>query len=256
MEIVVLPTATEVATLVADVLQGYAEHGATLGLATGSTPLATYTELVRRHREDGLSFARTTAFTLDEYVGIGPDHPQSYHAVIRSELCDHVDLAAVHGPDGTADDLVAEAQRYERAITAAGGIDVQLLGIGTDGHIGFNEPMSSLASRTRVKTLTERTRADNARFFGHPDDVPFHVLTQGLGTIREAGHLLLVATGAGKAAAVAAAVEGPVGARCPASVLQLHPHATVVVDEAAAVSLEWGDYYRFAWAHKPAWQGL
>lgn len=151
--------------------------------------------------------------------------------------------------------MAAEARRYEEAIRAAGGVDVQLLGIGTDGHIGFNEPGSSLSSRTRTKTLTPQTRADNARFFADDEDVPIHVLTQGLGTILEAGHLVMVATGAAKAAAVASAVEGPVSAFCPASVLQWHPHVTFVVDEAAAADLRLADYYRFTMRHKPDWQG-
>ncbi|KHL19005.1 glucosamine-6-phosphate deaminase [Mumia flava] len=257
MEVVICSSAEQIGAHVADV---YAEvlrgDDPVIGLATGSSPLVAYGELIRRHREDGLSFAHATAFLLDEYAGLARSHPESYHAVIRRELVDHVDIdpARVHSPDGEAHDLAEECRRYDAAIEAVGGVDVQLLGIGTDGHIGFNEPMSSLSSRTRPKTLTQQTREDNARFFDSIDDVPHHVLTQGLGTIRTAHHLLLVATGAGKADAVAAAVEGPLAARCPASILQLHPHATVFVDEAAASGLEYADYYRYAYAHKPAWQ--
>ncbi|GMA89167.1 hypothetical protein GCM10025868_44170 [Angustibacter aerolatus] len=162
----------------------------------------------------------------------------------------------MQGPDGLSHDLPGACAAYERAIAASGGVDLRLLGIGTDGHIGFNEPGSSLASRTRVKTLTAQTRADNARFFAAPDEVPHHVLTQGLGTIREARHLVLLATGAGKAEAVARTVEGAVSASCPASVLRLHPHVSVLLDEAAAAGLQHLAYYRETWAGKPAWQGL
>jgi glucosamine-6-phosphate deaminase len=162
----------------------------------------------------------------------------------------------VSAPDGLADDLATACTAYERAIADAGGVDLQLLGIGTDGHLAFNEPGSSLRSRTRIKTLTEQTRADNARFFAGIDDVPRHVLTQGLGTIGDARHLVLLATGATKADAVQAMVEGPVSAACPASVLQLHPHATVLLDDAAAAGLRLADYFRETYAGKPAWQHL
>lgn len=260
MEVVVLPDPDAVALLAADVVDALlrTRPHAVLGLATGSTPLRLYAELRRRHREEGLSFARASAFLLDEYVGLPDGHPQRYRAVIDHELTDRVDLrpGAVHAPDGNAVDVPAECARYDGAIRAAGGVDVQVLGIGGDGHLGFNEPGSSLASRTRIKTLTARTRTDNARFFEAPDDVPHHVLTQGLGTILEARHLLLLATGAAKADAVAAAVEGPLSASCPASALQLHPHASVLLDEAAAERLARGAYYREVYAGKPVWQGL
>lgn len=258
MEIVVLPDALAVARLAADVVERVLRGAAhpVLGLATGSSPLPTYRELRRRHREEGLSFRAATAFLLDEYVGLPAGHPQSYREVIRRELADQVDLPAgsVHAPDGSAPDVPAECARYEALITACGGVDVQVLGIGGDGHLGFNEPGSSLTSGTRIKTLTARTRRDNARFFAGPDEVPRHVLTQGLGTIRRARHLLLVACGPGKAEAVAEAVEGPLSASCPASVLQLHPRATVLVDDAAASRLKRVDYYREVYAGKPAWQ--
>ncbi|HKU12587.1 MAG TPA: glucosamine-6-phosphate deaminase [Sinomonas sp.] len=257
MEIIVLPDAHAVARTAADIIQARIEKGrAVLGLATGSTPLGTYQELIRRHSEEGLSFADTRAFTLDEYLGLPADHPESYRSVIRREFTDSVDFAhgSVHSIDGQAADPEAEAARYDAAIAAAGGVDVQLLGIGTDGHIGFNEPMSSLASRTRIKTLTEQTRRDNARFFPSPDDVPHHVLTQGLGTIREARHILLIGLGEPKAQAIATAVEGPLAANCPASALQLHPHTTVLVDAGAASRLEHTEYYVYTHAQKPAWQ--
>lgn len=256
MEVVIVEDRAAAGTLVADIVGQHVRAGAVLGLATGSSPLPVYHELIGRHRDESLSLAGCRAFLLDEYVGLPRTHPESYHSVIRRELTDHVDLDRVDGPDGEAVDIPAETARYDAAIADAGGVDVQLLGIGTDGHLGFNEPGSSLASRTRVKTLTRQTREDNARFFDSVEDVPQHVITQGLGTILEAEHLVLIATGEVKAAAVSVAVEGPVSAFCPASILQLHPHATVVVDEAAATMLQLSDYYREAWSSKPAWQQL
>ncbi|MEV0436458.1 glucosamine-6-phosphate deaminase [Nocardia sp. NPDC050413] len=259
MEIVIRADEHEVATTVADIVGGYVRQGnAILGLATGSSPLGSYRELARRYREGELDFTTASGFLLDEYVGLPKSHPQSYFSVIRSEFVDHVNLdpARVLSPNGEAGDIAGEGRRYDAAIAAAGGVDVQLLGIGTDGHIGFNEPGSSLTSRTRVKTLTEQTRRDNARFFDGPDDVPHHVLTQGLGTIREARHLVMIALGAGKADAIAAAAEGPLSSFCPASVMQWHPHVTVVIDEAAASKLKLADYYKYALANKPVWQSF
>jgi glucosamine-6-phosphate deaminase len=230
-----------------------------LGLATGSSPLAAYRRLIAATARGDVSFAHASAVLLDEYVGLPPGHPEAYRAFISRELVDQVDLPPerLFGPDVFDADLAGACRRYDQLLADLGGVDVQLLGIGRDGHVGFNEPGSSLASRTRVKTLTRATRADNARFFeDHEQDVPRHVVTQGLGTILEARHLLLVACGAGKAEPVARAVEGPLTSMCPASILQLHPHATVVVDEPAAAMLELGDYYREAFEHKPRWQQL
>ena len=254
MEVVIVEDHEAAGTLVADIVVTHVRPGAVLGLATGSSPLPAYRELIRRHRDEDLDLSGCRAFLLDEYVGLPRTHPESYHSVIRREFTDDVGLERVDSPDGEAQDIPAEAARYEAAIADAGGVDVQVLGIGTDGHLGFNEPGSSLASRTRVKTLTRQTRADNARFFDSIDDVPQHVLTQGLGTILDARHLVLIATGAGKADAVATAVEGPLSAFCPATILQLHPRATVVVDEDAAAQLRLADYYREAWDNKPDWQ--
>ena len=232
---------------------------AVLGLATGSSPLPIYDELVRLHVQEGLSFARARAFTLDEYVGLPAKHPQRYLNVIQSEIVQRVDFApgAVHGPDGLATDIAAACVDYEHAITAAGGVDLQILGIWTDGHVGFNEPGSSLASRTRIKTLTEQTRVDNARFFaGDINAVPHHCLTQGLATIMSARHIVLIATGRAKADAVHQLVEGPVSAMWPATILQHHPHVTVLIDNAAASRLQLVDYFRSTYAAKPVWQGL
>ena len=258
MEVVILPSGTEVGVLAARKIMRLVRERphAVLGLATGSSPLAIYAALGAAVREGGLDTSRMSAFALDEYVGIPADHPESYAAVIHREVTVplHLDPGRVQVPDGRASDLEAAGERYEEAIRAAGGVDLQILGIGANGHVGFNEPSSSFASRTRIKTLTERTRADNARFFDTADDVPTHCLTQGLGTIMDARELLLVAQGPQKATAVAAAVEGPVTSMCPASVLQHHRHATVMVDEEAAAGLQLADYYRWTYAHKPAWQ--
>lgn len=261
MEVVIQQDAQVLARLAADVVERVLRTGAhpVLGLATGSSPLAVYDELVRRHVEEGLSFAAAVAFTLDEYVGLPAGHPERYRTVIERDLTGRVDLpaGALHAPDGLAADLPAACAAYEQAIIDAGGVDVQILGIGTDGHIAFNEPGSSLASRTRIKTLTAQTRADNARFFGGDvDAVPRHCLTQGLATIMAARHVVLVATGRGKAEAVHQVVEGAVSAMWPGSVLQLHPHVTVLVDEAAASRLQLTAYYRETFASKPPWQAL
>ncbi|KAE8763631.1 glucosamine-6-phosphate deaminase [Georgenia thermotolerans] len=261
MEVVIQPSAEAIAVLVADAIERLlaAKPDAVLGLATGSSPLAVYDELARRCAAGRVSFARARAFMLDEYVGLPADHPERYRNVIDREFASRVDIPpdAVQGPDGNAEDLPAACAAYEAAIADAGGVDLQLLGIGTDGHIAFNEPGSSLASRTRLKTLTAQTRADNARFFGGDVGlVPRHCLTQGLATIMSARHLVLVATGRAKAEAVHQLVEGTVSARWPATIMQHHPHATVLLDDAAASGLQLAEYYRDAFAGKPAWQGL
>jgi glucosamine-6-phosphate deaminase len=217
-----------------------------LGLATGSTPLRTYQELIRLHRQEELDFSKITTFNLDEYVGLSPDHPQSYRYFMQSSLFDHVNVRpeATHVPDGLASDLNAHCLHYEADIRAQGGIDLQLLGVGTDGHIAFNEPSSSLASRTRIKSLTRETVRDNARFFENESEVPRLALTMGVGTILESRECLLLATGENKAEAVQATIEGPVTAQITASALQLHANTILVIDEAAASRLERQDYYR------------
>ncbi|MFD7444231.1 glucosamine-6-phosphate deaminase [Streptomyces sp. NPDC059909] len=261
MEVVIVPDAKAGGELIA---QGVADllrrkPDALLGVATGSTPLPVYEALARKVRSGDVDASRARIAQLDEYVGLPAGHPESYRSVVLREVVEPLGLEAEAflGPDGSADDVQGACEAYDAALAEAGGVDLQLLGIGTDGHIGFNEPCSSLASRTRIKTLTEQTRVDNARFFdGDIEQVPHHVITQGIGTILEARHLVLLATGEGKAEAVAASVEGPVAAVVPASALQLHPHATVVVDEAAASKLKLADYFRHTYANKPAWQGL
>lgn len=232
--------------------------GVVLGVATGSSPVETYLELARLVDAGRLDLSQASAFALDEYVGLPKGHPESYHEVIRRTVTQPLRLepGRVHVPDGFAADLPLACQQYEAAITAAGGVDVQFLGVGANGHIGFNEPVSSLSSRTRIKTLATRTRVDNARFFGSIDGVPRHCLTQGLGTIMDARSVILMASGPAKAQAIAGVVEGPVTAMCPGSVLQFHPHATVIIDEAAASELAMTDYYREAFDNLPAWQRL
>jgi glucosamine-6-phosphate deaminase len=257
-EVVIVADATAAGVLVADEIVSLIRQNpdTVLGLATGSTPLPVYDAL--RTRLAGVDVSRVRGFALDEYVGIDPAHPESYRSVITHEVVEPLGLdpRRIRVPDGSLQGIEHAGDDYERAIVDAGGVDLQLLGIGTDGHIGFNEPGSSFASLTRVKTLTEQTREDNARFFDSVDDVPRHCITQGLGTIMRARHLVLLAFGEGKAQAVAGAVEGPVTASLPGSAIQLHPHTTVVVDEAAASKLAYADYYRYTFDNKPHWQGL
>lgn len=261
MEVIITEDTAQIGVLAADAIETllHRKPDAVLGLATGSSPLVIYDELAARCDAGRISFRQARGFTLDEYVGLPADHPERYRTVIDSVLVSRVDFApaAVDGPDGLATDIPAACAAYEAAIAAAGGVDLQILGIGTDGHIGFNEPGSSLASRTRIKTLTRQTRIDNARFFGGDVDlVPTHCLTQGLGTIMAARHVILVATGRTKAEAVHQLVEGPVSAMWPATILQHHPHVTVLLDGAAARRLQLADYYRETYRSKPDWQGI
>lgn len=259
MEIVICSTPEEVGEVAAArVAQVVNQSGpqAVLGVATGSSPLALYAALTRRVQDGRLDLSQASAFALDEYVGLPADDPNSYAATINQTVTVPLGLdpARVHVPDGDAEDLEQACLDYEAAIKAAGGVDVQILGIGSNGHIGFNEPSSSLASRTRIKTLNERTREDNARYFTSIEDVPRHCLTQGLGTIMDAAAIVLVAQGAGKAHAVAALAEGPVSTMCPGSILQMHRTVTVVVDEAAAAELKLREYYDVTYRYKPSWQ--
>jgi glucosamine-6-phosphate deaminase len=258
MEIIIKPDAHMAARLAARKIAALVRKkpDAVLGLATGRTPLETYDRLAEIHRAEDLDFSRVTTFNLDEYVGVDPGHPASFHACMQASLFSkiNIDPGRVHLPDGLAEDIPRTCREYEDSIRAAGGIDLQLLGIGSDGHLGFNEPSSSLSSRTRIKTLTDRTRKDNAAFFGGEENVPRHVITIGLGTIMDARVCLLLAFGRKKAAAIAQAVEGPVSAMVPASILQMHPRAVVIIDEEAAAELRRTDYYRWVYDHKPAWQ--
>lgn len=240
VEIFVVPTAPATGSVAAGILAAVvrSKPDAVLGLATGGSPLPIYKALA----EHSVGMGAVRGFALDEYVGLPAGHPESYAEVIRREVTVRLGLdpAKVAVPDGGAPDPRQAAADYDAAIARAGGIDVQILGIGHNGHIAFNEPGSALDSRTRVEVLTERTRQANARYFASPDDVPTHCITQGLGTIMEARHLLLVVSGADKAEILAAALQGPVSAGCPASILQRHAHVTVVADEAAAAKLASG----------------
>jgi glucosamine-6-phosphate deaminase len=258
MEVVILPSSTEAAQAAARVVARLVRTrpDAVLGLATGETPRPVYAELVRIHREEALDFARVTTFNLDEWVGLDRAHPASYRRYMEENLFRWVNLAPdrTHVPDGCDADVDAACTAYEAAIRAAGGIDLQLLGIGADGHIGFNEPTSSLASRTRVKTLTAATLDALRAHLPAGEEPPRHVITMGIGTILEARRCVLLAFGARKAAAVARTIEGPLTALVPASALQLHPQTTVLLDEAAAAGLALAPYYRDVQARKPAWQ--
>jgi glucosamine-6-phosphate deaminase len=252
MEVIILATPQEVIAAGAEIVEAQvrAHPYSVLGLATGGTMEGIYTLLAQRN----LDFSHVTTFNLDEYVGLDADDPGSYASYMREHLFDHVNLSrdSCHLLDGTTKDIPAHCAAYERAIVDCGGIDLQLLGIGQDGHIAFNEPGSSLSSRTRLKTLTPDTRENNAPHFPKGESVPMHVLTMGIATIMEARRCLLLAYGKGKSPAVAGAVEGPITASCPASILQMHPRCTMIIDEAAAVDLVRGDYYKFVYQNKPS----
>lgn len=259
MEVIICSTAADAGRTAAGKVTQIAKAcgpEAVIGFSTGSSPLATYADLTRRIDSRELDLTQAWGFALDEYVGLQPGHPESYAEVIRRTVTEPLQMNPdrVFTPNGFAENLKVAGAQYEEQIRAVGGVDVQILGVGANGHIGFNEPGSSLASRTRIKTLTSQTRVDNSRFFASLDEVPRHCLTQGLGTIMDAKNVVLVAQGEAKADAIAALVEGAVSAGCPGSVLQFHRSATIVIDEAAATELKHADYYREAFAFKPSWQ--
>lgn len=228
----------EAAKIIADRLKK--KPNLVLGLATGSTPLGLYKELIRMHQYEGLDFSKVTTFNLDEYVGLPPTHNQSYHYFMQNNFFDSVNINPryIHVPQGMSKDIDQFCHWYEERISSFGGIDIQVLGIGANGHIAFNEPGSSLGSRTRIKTLTEITREDNKRFFKNEDEVPKYAITMGVGTIMDAKELLLVASGNNKSDAISAAVEGPITAMCPASIIQMHKQAFVVLDKLASSKLK------------------
>jgi glucosamine-6-phosphate deaminase len=239
------------AQIVVDTLN--AKPNSVLGMATGSTPLALYQELVRLHEEEQLDFSRVTTFNLDEYVGLPVNHPQSYHYFMTENFFKHVNIPQqnINVPSGTTTNYRAFCTWYEERIAECGGIDLQILGIGSDGHIAFNEPGSSMSSRTRLKTLAKQTIDDNARFFESREDVPVYAITMGVGTILAARRLILLASGKAKANAIAKAVEGPITSMITASAIQMHPDAEVIIDEDAASELEMRDYYEFIYQAKP-----
>jgi glucosamine-6-phosphate deaminase len=258
VEVIIRPNAAAAALLVARIIakELRANPHLVLGLATGRTMESVYRALVRLHRDKGLDFSLCRTFNLDEYVGLAADDPHSYRHYMNQHLFRHVNINRrnTHLPSGQARDLEAECVHYEKLIAKFGGIDLQLLGLGRAGHIGFNEPLSALRSRTRVKALTPTTIVQNAVFFGSEAKVPRRALTMGVGTILDARRCLLLATGSEKAQIIAKAVEGPITAMISATALQLHPRCTVVVDEAAASKLQGADYYRWIFANEPEWE--
>ncbi|KXU36184.1 glucosamine-6-phosphate deaminase [Cephaloticoccus capnophilus] len=259
MEILIQPNPEAGCLLAAKIMARVVREKPTavLGLATGRTPLQLYNELIRMHRDDGLDFSKVTTFNLDEYVGLPGTHPQSYRHFMDEHLFRHIniDRARTHVPDGTAADLQAECRSYEQRIADAGGIDIQLLGLGRNGHIGFNEPTGSLRSRTWVKILSEQTLRDNSEVFGSDErGMPKQAITMGVGTILDARQCLLLAFGPSKVRAVAHMIEGPLAAICPGSALQMHPRAIVLLDENSAAGLRYADHYRWIDQHKLDWQ--
>ena len=258
MEVIIQPAKEAAAYLVARLIarELRANPHLVLGLATGKTMEHVYRNLARMHREERLDFSLCRTFNLDEYVGLLPSDPNSYRHYMNRHLFSQVniDMRNTHLPNGMAEDLHQECRRYEATIQRFGGIGLQLLGIGKDGHIGFNEPLSALRSRTRVKALSPTTLAQNAPAFGGEDKMPRRAITMGVGTIIEARRCLLLATGPSKATVLAQAVEGPITSMISASALQLHPRCTVVVDEAAAGCLAGKDYYRWIFENEPEWE--
>jgi len=241
------------ATILADGIR--AKPNLVLGLATGRTMEAVYVELARMHRQEYLDFSLVPTFNLDEYIGLGPDNRNSYRYYMNYNLFNNVniDKRNTHLPNGLAEDVEAEGERYDQAIRESGGVDIQLLGLGRDGHIGFNEPLSSLASRTRAKSLTPETIEQNSPLFEHPEDMPRRAFTMGVGTILEARNILMLVTGKEKADILAQAVEGPITSMITASALQMHPHVVVVTDEEAGAKLKGRKYYDWVFQNEPKW---
>ncbi len=249
MEIIITPDYEQMSKTSAQIIarEIRKQHDLVLGLATGDTPVGTYKELAKTHKEEGLDFSKVTAFNLDEYVGLAPLHENSYNFFMEENLFKDINVNPenVYVPQGNTNDPEEFSQWYEKKIKEAGGLDLQVLGIGGDGHIGFNEPGSSFASRTRVKALEKQTIEDNSRFFEKEEDVPRFAITMGIGTILEAKKILLIANGENKANVCAQFIEGPVSSQITASALQLHSYVTVVLDEAAASKLKRKDYYNW-----------
>ena len=259
MEVVIRDSGEDAALLTARLIaeELRANPFLVLGLATGRTMESVYQVLVKMHRNEGLDFSSAVTFNLDEYVGISREHPGSYRQYMNKHLFDHINIdpRRAYLPNGMANDIPTECRQYEQRIRNSGGIDLQLLGIGRSGHIGFNEPLSALRSRTREKALTPETVAQNSPMFGGPDKMPRWAITMGVGTILECRRCLLLATGAEKAAIIARAVEGPITAMVSATALQLHPSCTIILDEAAASELEHTEYYRWIFEHERHWEG-
>ncbi len=248
MQIVILENSEAVAAHGAEVFiqKLQKKPNAVFGLATGSTPLALYKKLIEANQNKTVSFSDASSFNLDEYLGLSGQHPQSYRHFMQENLFNHIDIHRdnTHVPHGDAENPITACKEYDELITQKGGIDIQLLGIGRNGHIGFNEPSSGLSSRTRVKTLTHATIADNARFFAEGEFQPHLSITMGIGTIMDSRKVLLLATGSSKADAIYATVEGPLSASCPASALQMHQDVMLIIDEAAAEKLQHKEFYK------------
>lgn len=257
MEVIIRPTAADAAQLTADLMGAAIEKNPAivLGLATGRTMEEVYARLAQKHTS-GLDFSKVSSFNLDEYIGLPPEDKDSYRTYMNHHLFEriNIDLANTHLPNGTAPDLDAECAEYEEQIKACGGIDLQLLGIGRTGHIGFNEPLSAMFSRTRCKALTPGTMAQNQPLFDDPEKMPKRAITMGVGTIIDSKRCLMIVTGDEKADIIAKAVEGPLTSMISASALQLHPRCTVIVDEAAAAKLTQQDYYRWIFENEPEWE--
>jgi glucosamine-6-phosphate deaminase len=258
MEVIIRPSADAASRLVASLIGDTLDRNpvAVLGLATGRTVVPVYNELARLHRDEGLDFSNCRTFNLDEYVGLSPDDPDSFRHTMDVRLFNRVNIKRenTHVPNGVAKDLDAECLAYEQRIRDFGGIDFQLLGIGDDGHIGFNEPLSALRSRTRVKAIAPDTLRQNSEAFSSPESMPRRGITMGVGTILDSRHCVLLATGEAKALILAKAVEGPITAMISATALQLHPKCQVIVDEAAASQLEGTDYYQWIFENEPEWE--
>jgi len=258
MEVVIRPNADAAADLVARVIaqEMRSNPHLVMGLATGNTMEAVYARLVQMYREEGLDFSACRTFNLDEYVGLSSNHANSYRHYMNHHLFlqVNIDLQNTHLPDGMAADLPAECANYERLIAENGGIDLQLLGIGQNGHLGFNEPLSAFRSRTRVKILSPVTRTQNAPLFARPDQMPHRAITMGVGSILDCRRCILLATGEEKATIVARAVEGPITSMISATALQLHPDCTLILDETAGSQLEESDYYHWVFENQPEWE--
>lgn len=258
MEVIIQKDAATAARLAARLMadQLRAKPNTVFGLATGRTMEQLYALLADMHTRDGLDFSKARTFNLDEYIGLAPEDPNSYRYYMDEHLFNRINIKKknTHLPNGVAKDLDAECRKYEEKIEKCGGIDFQLLGIGRTGHIGFNEPLSAMASRTRPKALTPGTVAQNAPLFNPPSKMPKRAITMGVGTILESRRCLMLVTGKEKAAIVAKAVEGPITSMISATALQLHPKCTVIVDTAAAAKLSQKEYYRWIFANEPEWE--
>jgi glucosamine-6-phosphate deaminase len=258
MQVVVRPTKPDASWLAARLIASAIRKNPriVLGLATGRTMERVYAKLVQMHREEDLDFSLVRTFNLDEYIGLPPDHANSYRYYMNYHLFDHINIDKRNTflPDGMATDMVAECRHYEDMIKQLGGIDLQLLGIGRAGHIGFNEPLSALQSRTRNKALTPLTISENSGEFSDPDEMPRRAITMGVGTILEAKRLLVLVTGGTKSEILAKAVEGPITSMVSATAIQLHPNVQVICNESAASGLSGRDYYDWIFQNEPEWE--